>query len=197
MKFIVIIFTMFSTVIFGQNMLPNLNLPNSIDFKNDSESNDVKNLLKLKNDEIAVSFYTNGGLGYHLNIDNFIFKENGKVKYYKEEIYFKRGKKFKKRNVNLSEIEEIKLKNVMQSDFFQNFSKLIQANFQYSQNNHQICATGFVDDAPENFLMITQNKKQTIIMVYLPKNNLKCSEENSPLMQFVEMHNLFGIPIER
>lgn|GEM_PF-1461323 len=197
MKYIVLIFTMFSTGIFGQNMLPNLNLPNSIDFKNDSESNDVKNLLKLKNDEIAVSFYTNGGLGYHLNIDNFIFKENGDVKHYKEEIFYKRRKKCKKRNVKLSEFKKNQLKNIIQSDFFQNFSKLTQTTFQYSENNHQICSSTSIDDAPENFVMIMQNQKQNTTMVYLPLNNLNCSRKDSPLMKFVELHKLFDIPLER
>ncbi|WP_312342691.1 hypothetical protein [Chryseobacterium binzhouense] len=197
MKLLILIFTIFSTVIFGQSMLPNLNLSNSVDFKNDSESNEVKNLLKLKKDEIAVSFYTNGGLGYHLYIDNFIFKENGNVKHYKEEVYFKRGKKFKKRNIKLSELEKIRLKNIVKSDFFENFSKLTQTNFQYSQNNHQICATGFINDAPENFIMITQNNKSNIIMVYLPINNIKCSYEESPLMKFIELHRLFNIKLDR
>ncbi len=187
----------FSTVVYGQYKHPTLNLSNSISLKNNSEENEVQNLLKLKKDEIAVSFYTNGGLGYHLNIDNFIFKKNGNLKHYKEEVYFKRGKKLKKRNIKISEIEKIKLKNLVQSDFFQNFSKLTQANFQYSENNHQICATSSIDDASENFIMITQNEKSNSIMVYLPLNNLKCSDENSPLAQFVEMHRLFGIPIER
>ena len=136
-------------------------------------------------------------MGYHLHIDNFIFKENGKVKHYKQEIYYKRGKKYKKRNVKLSELQRIGLKNIIHSDFFQNFSKLTQRNFQYSENNHQICSGSNIDDAPENFIMITQNMRQTTIMVYLPMNNLKCSNEDSPLMKFVEMHNLFEIPLER
>ena len=97
MKFTVFFFLIFSTILFGQNILPDLNLPSSIDIKNHSEENDVKNLLKLKNDEIALSFYTNGGLGYHLNIDNFIFNQDGDVKHNREEIYYKNGKKHKKK----------------------------------------------------------------------------------------------------
>ena len=197
MKFTALIFLIFSTVLFGQNILPNLNLSNSINFKNDTEGNDVKNLLKLKNDEIAVSFYTNGGLGYHLNIDNFIFKENGKIEHYKEEIFYKKGKKHTKRNVKLSELEKVQFKNIVQSDFFQNFSKLTQSDFIYSENSHQICSNSKIDDAPENFIMITQNQKQSTIMVYLPLNNMKCSGHNSPLMKFIELHKIFKIELDR
>ena len=197
MKLTTFIFLIFSIVLFGQDILPNLNLSNSIDFKNDSEGNDVKNLLKLKNDEIAVSFYTNGGLGYHLKIDNFIFNENGKVKHYKEEIYYKRGKKFKKRNVKLSELQKNQFKNIIQSEFFLTFSKFDQNDFAVIGGHDFSCDNNYIDDAPENFIIITQNKKSKTIKVYLPKNKLKCAKKDSPLVKFVELHKLFNIKIDK
>jgi len=45
--------------------------------------------------------------------------------------------------------------------------------------------------------MITRNGKANKIMVYLPKNNMKCSDENSPLMKFIELHQLFNIELDR
>lgn len=195
MKFTILIFLIFSTILFGQNILPNLNLSSSINFKNNSEGSDVKNLLKLKNDEIAVSFYTNGGLGYHLNIDNFIFNQNGDVKHYREEIYYKNGKKHKKSRVFLSDLQKENLKRIINSDLFFDFVKYTQDDFKYSEKNHQICDKYYIDDAPENFIMITQGKKQTNIMVYLPKRNEKCSEENSPLKKFIKLYEKFNIKL--
>ena len=197
MKFTVFFFLIFSTILFGQNILPDLNLASSIDIKNYSEENDVKNLLKLKNDEIAVSFYTNGGLGYHLNIDNFIFNQDGDVKHNREEIYYKNGKKHKKRRIFVSDLQKESLKKIIHSDFFFDFVKYTQNDFKYSENNHQICSGSMIDDAPENFIMITQNKRSNNIMVYLPINNMKCSDEDSPLMKFVKLHQLFNIELDR
>ena len=54
-----------------------------------------------------------------------------------------------------------------------------------------------IDDAPENFIMITQNKRSNNIMVYLPINNIKCSDKDSPLTKFVELHQLFNIELDR
>lgn len=190
LKFLILLVV--ASSIYGQNKLPNLELAQKIDYKND-----VQKTLKLKNNDIAVSFYTSGGMAYRYDIDNFIFRENGNVDYFKESIYFKHGKKYKKKKISLTNSEKMKLEEIIQSDFFIKFSKFTQQDFKYSSNNHQICAGNFVDDAPENFLMISQKKKQTNIMVYLPKNNLKCSDKDSPLAKFVKMHNLFGIELVR
>ncbi|MPS72808.1 MAG: hypothetical protein E2590_06580 [Chryseobacterium sp.] len=192
MKIFNLLFLIFPVLIFAQNNLPDLHLKNSVDKKDD-----VQKLLKLKKTEIAVSFYTNGGLGYQFDIDNFIFKENGKVLHYFEKIYFKRGQKHRRNKIIIEKSKEIDLKKIIHSEFFMYFTKYSQADFQYSANNHQICATNSIDDAPENFVMITQNGKQNSIMVYLPKNNIKCSTKDSPLMKFIELHRLFGIEIER
>lgn len=192
MKFIILIFVLFSTVLFGQNILPNLELKNNIDPKND-----VQKILKLKKNDIAISFYKNGGMMYQFDIDNFIFRESGKIKYYKEKIFFKRGKKYRKDEISLTTAEQTNLREIVESDFFKDFSKYTQKEFEFSENNHQICAGGYIDDAPENFIMITQNGKANKIMVYLPKNNMKCSDENSPLMKFIELHQLFNIELDR
>jgi hypothetical protein len=45
--------------------------------------------------------------------------------------------------------------------------------------------------------MITQNGKQNTIMVYLPKNNANAVLKGSPLMKFIQLHQLFGIELER
>jgi len=192
MKILKLILFIFPILIIAQNSLPDLPLKNSIDI-----NNEVQKLLKLKNNEIAVSFYTNGGLGYQFTIDNFIYKENGDVLHYKEKVYFKKGKKHQKNKVIIDEAKEADLKKIINSAFFKYFAKYTQADFRHSEKNHQICATNYVDDAPENFVMITQNGKQNTIMVYLPKNNAKCSTENSPLMKFIKLHEMFGIEIDR
>lgn len=197
MRIFLLISVIISATFFGQNTLPDLKLSNSVNLKSDEEVKDVYSLLKLKDNEIAVSFYTNGGLGYHLYIDNFIFKTDGNVSHYKDEIYFKRGKISKKKKIEISDLKQLELKQIIQSDFFKNFSKYTQDDFKYSANNHQICSGGYFDDAPENFVMITQNGKQTNIMVYLPKNNLKCSAEDSPLMKFVDLHKYFNVVLDR
>ncbi|UMQ42975.1 hypothetical protein MKS83_04620 [Chryseobacterium sp. Y16C] len=191
MKILKLILLLFPVLIFTQNSLPDLHLNDNIDV-----SNDVQKLLKLKGNEIAVSFYTNGGLGYQFTIDNFIYKENGDILHYKDKIYFKRGKKHERNKMKMIESEKTDLKSIVQSEFFRDFTKYTQADFRYSEKNHQICATDSIDDAPENFVMITQNGKQNTIMVYLPKNNAKCSAEGSPLMKFIQLHQLFGIELE-
>lgn len=183
---------LFPVLLFAQNSLPDLPLKDQID-----QNNEVQKLLKLKNNEIAVSFYTNGGLGYQFTIDNFIYKENGDIVHDKEKIYFKRGKKHQRDKIKVGESEKIDLKDIIQSEFFKDFARYTQTDFQYSEKNHQICATGNIDDAPENFVMITQNGKQNTIMVYLPKANATCSAEGSPLMKFIQLHQLFGIELER
>lgn len=192
MKLFNLLFLIFPLLIFTQNRLPNLQLKKSAD-----KSNDVNNTFKIRKNEIAISFYTNGGLGYHYEIDNFIFDNNNQVRYEKSKIYYKKGKKYKKEIIYLSQEEQDKLTKIIHSDLFATFSKYSQSDFQYSENNHQICAKGFIDDAPENFIMITQNGMQSTIMVYLPKNNITCSSADSPLMKFIELHRLFGIEIER
>lgn len=192
MKVIKIILLLFPILIFTQNSLPDLQVKDNID-KNDK----VQKLLKLKNNEIAVSFYTNGGLAYQFNIDHFIYKESGDVLHYQEKIYFKGGKKHRRNKMKITESKKTDLKNSIQSGFFRDFTKYTQADFQYSEKNHQICATDTIDDAPENFVMIAQKGKQNTIMVYLPKNNAKCSSEESPLMKFIQLHQLFGVELER
>ena len=97
------------------------------------------NLLKLKNDEIAVSFYTNGGLGYHLHIDNFIFNQDGDVKHNREEIYYKNGKKHKKRRIFVSDLQKESLKKIIHSDFFFDFVKYTQNDFKYSDISFCTC----------------------------------------------------------
>ena len=197
MKFLQLFFVFISISFFSQDSLPILMIENSLRSDNDEQETDVRKALKLKEDEIAVTFYTNGGLSYHLYIDNFIFKKNGSVSRFQYEIFFKRGKKRKRKKIVLSETKEVELKEIIRSDFFIDFSKFTQSDFKYSENNHQICGRGYIDDSPENFVMITQNEKQSNIMVYLPKNNIKCSSPNSPLIKFVELHELFGINLER
>lgn len=192
MKLFNLLFLIFPLLIFTQNRLPDLHLKKSTD-----KSNDVNNTFKIRKNEIAISFYTNGGLGYHYEIDNFIFNNNNQVRYEKSKIYYKKGKKYKKEIIYLSQKEQDKLKEIIHSDLFATFSKYSQSDFQYSENNHQICAKGSIDDAPENFVMITQNGMQSTIMVYLPTNNINCSFADSPLMKFIELHRLFGIEIER
>ncbi|WP_312768029.1 hypothetical protein [Epilithonimonas sp.] len=192
MKIFKLPFLIFPVLIFAQNSLPDLYLKNGID-----KNNDVQNLLKLKKNEISVSFYTNGGLIPEYLIDNFIFKQNNRVVHQKAKIFYKKGGKYQNNIINISKEKEDELKKIINSDLFSTFSKYSQADFQYSQNNHQICAKGYIDDAPENFIMIIQNGMQSTIMVYLPKNNINCSTKDSPLMKFIELHRLFGIEIER
>lgn len=192
MKIITILFLFVASFMLTQNNLPDLNLSGSIDKKNE-----VQKYLKLKDNDIAVSFYTEGGLAYFAKIDNFIFRKNGDIEHLKEEIFYKNGKRHRKNIIQLTSSQKMKFKEIIHSDLFKGFSKYTQANFKYSSRNHQICNGSLVDDAPENFLMITQKRKQTNIMVYLPKSNIYCSEENSPLMKFVELHNLFNIELDR
>ncbi len=192
MKVLKLILLIFPMLIFAQNSLPDLHLNNRTD-----AGNEVQKLLKLKGNEIAVSFYTNGGLSSQFDIDHFIYKENGDVLHYQDKIYFKKGKKHRRNRKEIDASREIELKKMINSAFFKDFVTYTQADFRYSEKNHQICATNYVDDAPENFVMITQNGKQNTIMVYLPKNNATCSAENSPLMKFIELHRLFGITIDR
>lgn len=192
MKTLKLCLLLFPVLFFAQNSLPDLPLKDQTD-----QNNEVQKLLKLKNNEIAVSFYTNGGLGYQFNIDHFIYKENGDIVHDKEKIYFKRGKKHQREKIKIGESEKTDLKDIIQSEFFRDFAKFTQADFRYSEKNRQICATGNVDDAPENFVMITQNGKQNTIMVYLPQTNAACSAEDSPLMRFIQLHQLFGVALER
>lgn len=181
----------------GQNTLPILNFSND-NFKHfEDYQKDVKKLLKLKNDEICVSFYSTGGMAYSLNIDQFIFKQNEEINHYHEQVFFKKGKKHKKKKITISDEKLERLNKVIHSDLFKNFSEYTQSNFKFSENNHEICGKGSIQDAPENYIMISQNDKQCIIMVYLPLKNLKCSEENSPLSKFVELHQLFDVEIKR
>ena len=107
------------------------------------------------------------------------------------------GKKHKKRRIFVSDLQKESLKKIIHSDFFFDFVKYTQNDFKYSENNHQICSGSMIDDAPENFIMITQNKRSNNIMVYLPINNMKCSDEDSPLMKFVKLHQLFNIELDR
>lgn len=192
MQFIKIIFILVSSNLFAQNNLPDLKLKNNIDRKDD-----VQKILKLKNNEIAVSFFTNGGMMYQFDINNFIFKDNGEVIQNKEKIFYKRGKKHRRENIKISPEKKENLKEIIHSDLFKVFSKYTQSDFKYSANTHQICNKSFIDDAPENFVMITQKGRQNKIMVYLPKLNEKCSQKESPLMRFIQLHEVFDVILER
>lgn len=197
MKTVQFLLLLFSLTFSSQNTLPLLNFSKD-NFKHfEDYQKDVKKLLNLKQDEICVSFYTTGGLAYSLNIDNFIFKRNEKIVHYREKVFYKYGKKHRKNKIPITKEKNKQLWDVIQSEFFINFSEYSQSNFKFSENTHQICSKTSIGDAPENYIMISQNNKQTIIMVYLPLNNLKCSKENSPLMNFVKLHKLFDVEIER
>lgn len=177
---------------FGQKKLPDLELTDSkIQYPESAEK------VKLKDNEILVSFFSTGGLSYELHIDNFVFKKDGKIKYTKEEVFFKRGKKHKVKILDLSYEKQSKIFEIINSEFFLNFSKLTQNDFQHSRNNHQICRDNYVHDATENFVIIKQNNNTSELFVYLLKENENCTEENSPLRKFINLHEFFGIGLSR
>ena len=192
MKYFAFIFLFVSCALPAQIEPPILNLENSIKIKNP----DAIEKVKLKKNEILISFFQDGGLGYQLDINNFVFKENGKVFHTKERVYYRNGKKHHAENQKLSRLREVELFEVINSDYFISFSKLTQANFKASSKNNQICSTSFVDDAPTNYIIIKQNNKQKEISVYLPKANEYCTEKSSTLSKFIKLHNLFGVQLD-
>ena len=177
---------------FGQKKLPDLELKDiKIQYAEPAEK------VKLKENEILVSFFSTGGLSYELHINNFVFTQNSNVEYSKEKVYYKHGKKHRTERIKLSPERQSKLLEIINSEFFLNFSKFTQNDFQHSRNNHQICRDNYVDDTPENFVIIKQNNKTSELFVYLPKANQNCTEENSPLRKFINLHEFFGIDLNR
>lgn len=149
--------------------------------------------IALKENELLVSFFSDGGLGYHLRINNFVFRNNCQVTYTKEEVYFKNGKKYNKTKQKLDSRTQKRLFEIINSDFVYAFTKLSMKDFTASSINNQICRKNYVDDAPTDYVVLKQNNKILQISVYLPKSNESCTTENSPLHQFIKLHDIFGI----